>query len=394
MRTADNILRTEAPVILEMHAAAARRRASGRALLHFGQAVPDLSPPEEALAALRAALDDDALHAYSVDPGLAELRQAVADDYGQRWGVSLDPEREIIITAGANHAFFQALLAVVNPGESVLVPTPYYFNHAMALQMLGIRRRDWPMMVSGDRFALDLGRLDDGLAVDTAAIVCVNPNNPTGAVFTPPEVQALVMRCAEGGQVLLYDEVYGRLCFGAESPLHPFLVPGGRESAVVVGSFSKMFGITGWRVGYLIAPASLCEQVLKIQDTTLICAPVAGQFLARECLRSGEVRLAEYRRTLARRADRLAELLADVPELEWRVPGGALFALVAYAPEVPSRRLALDLLAQEDVVTVPGAGFGPAGEGHLRISFGFADEPELAELVRRLRRFLRNYRIR
>ncbi|MBN2430851.1 MAG: pyridoxal phosphate-dependent aminotransferase [Acidobacteria bacterium] len=394
MRTSVNILRTEAPAILEMHEAAARLRSAGRDLLHFGQAVPDLDPPEAALEALREALNEAAVHTYSVDSGIPELRQAVADDYRERWGVALDPDREILITAGANHAFFQALLSVVNPGESVLVPTPYYFNHAMALQMLGIKRRDWPMIVVQDRFALDLDRLDESLSDDTAGIVCVNPNNPTGTVFSANELKTLVERCAHAGKVLFYDEVYGRLYFGEDPPPHPFRVPGGRECTVVLGSFSKMFGITGWRIGYLIAPAALWDQLLKVQDTTIICAPVAGQVLARECLRQGDRQLAEYRRTLKRRAENLAAIVADVPDLRWRAPHGALFAMVACPLDVSSRRLALELLEREGVVTVPGAGFGPDGEGHLRISFGFAREPELDELAQRLRRFFRNYRNR
>jgi aspartate/methionine/tyrosine aminotransferase len=394
VRAADNIIQTEAPAILEMHEAADRLRAAGRDLLHFGQAVPDLQPPPEALAALYEAFADPAVHSYSVDPGTPELRRAVADDYRRRLGIELDPEREIVITAGANHAFFQALLAVVNPGETVLVPAPFYFNHAMALRMLGIRRQDWPMTVSGGRFGLDLDGLDRLLAPDTAGVVCVNPNNPTGTVYPPDEVRSLVMRCRDAGRVLFYDEVYCRLYFGAEPPLHPFLVPGGRECTIVLGSFSKMFGITGWRVGYFIAPATLRQQLLKVQDTIIICAPVAGQYLARECLRRGDSALEDYRSGLERRAARLAAVVEDIPGLRWYSPGGALFAMMGYAGNSPSRDVARALLEMEGVITVPGSGFGAAGEGHLRLSFGFAGEAVLAELGVRLRRFFRNFRNR
>jgi aspartate/methionine/tyrosine aminotransferase len=386
MRITEGIRATDAPPIVGIYAAARDYDRPGRPLINLGQGIPDLPPPPECLAALTARLTDPALHRYGPDQGLPELRAALAADYRRRLGVRLDPEREILITAGANHAFFQALLATVRPGERVVLAAPYYFNHLMALQLLGMHGLEWPVAVRGERFALDLERLDDRLAAGAAGVVCVNPNNPTGAVFGEAEIRGVVDACARRGLTLFYDEVYSLIAFG-EAPPHPFRMPGGREHAIVLGSFSKLFGMTGWRVGYAIAPPAVVEQMMKAQDTTVICAPVAGQVLAAECLRRAPGYPAAYCAELRRRVARLANAVRAVPDLEWREPAGALFTLLPYRRPEPSRELALRLVREAGVMAIPGAAFGAAGEGHLRVSFGFSDEAVIAEAGRRLAEF-------
>ncbi len=388
MRLAPAVLQTASPAIVEVYETARRHAPTDRPVLHLGQAIPDLPPPPPCLDALRAELADRSLHVYSPDQGLPALREAIAADYRARLGVELDPDAEVLVTAGANHAIFQALLATAAPGERVVLPAPCYFNHAMALRLLGLEEAPWPMAVRGERFGLDFDRLPAGAAgPGTAGVVCVNPNNPTGAVYPADEVRALVGLCREREWVLYYDEVYRLLEFGGEAPLHPFQVEGGRERTIVVGSFSKLFGMTGWRVGYLIAPPEALRQVLKVQDTTLICAPVPGQRLAADCLRRFPDYPAAYREELRRRVALLAAVIRGIPGLRWRQPSGALFTMVGYRGGRPSCEVAEELIRSEGVVAIPGSAFGPAGEGQLRLSFGFTDEIAIREAGERLARF-------
>ena len=395
MRLSPAVLKTASPAIVEVYEMARRYAPADRPVLHLGQAIPDLPPPVPCLEALGAELADRALHVYSPDQGLPALRQAIADDYRARLGVEVDPDAEVLITAGANHAMFQALLATASPGERILLPAPCYFNHAMALQLLGLEEVPWPMAVRGERFGLDLERLPaeaDGKG--TAGAVCVNPNNPTGAVYPADEVRALVGLCRKRDWTLYYDEVYRLLAFGDETPLHPFQVEGGRERTIVVGSFSKLFGMTGWRVGYLIAPPDVLRQILKVQDTTLICAPVPGQRLAADCLRRYPDYPAAYRQELCRRVALLGSVIRQIPGLRWRQPSGALFTMIGYDGIRPSRELAEALIRSEGVVVIPGSAFGRWGEGQLRVSFGFTDEGAIREAGERLARFFSGGRIR
>ncbi|HNU00881.1 MAG TPA: pyridoxal phosphate-dependent aminotransferase [Acidobacteriota bacterium] len=387
MRIAEWIQATIAPPIVDIYAVAREYDRSGQPLINMGQGIPDMMPPAPCLAALADRLADPALHRYGPDQGLPELREALAADYQRRLGVRLDPDREIIITAGANHGFVLALLALVQPGERVVLGAPYYFNHLMALQLLGMTGVEWPLTVQGDRFVLDLDGLAPRLAAGAAGVVCVNPNNPTGAVFGAEDIGGVVAACVRRGVPLFYDEVYSLIAFGEEPAGHPYGFAGGREHTIVLGSFSKLFGMTGWRVGYIIAPPPVVEQMMKAQDTTVICAPVAGQALAAECLRRCPDYPVVYCRELRRRVHRLSAAVRDIPALAWREPAGALFTMLPYRHPEPSRQLAARLVREAGVMAIPGAAFGASGEGHLRISFGFSDEATIAEAGRRLARF-------
>jgi aspartate/methionine/tyrosine aminotransferase len=395
VRCAETIRQTVSPAIVDIYELARRHTPPDRPVLHLGQAIPDLLPPAACLDELAAHLDDRSLHTYSPDQGLPILREAIAEDYRIRLGLTVDPETEILITAGANHAFFQALLATAPPAGRLVLPAPYYFNHAMAAQMLGLEALEWPMTVCGERFGLDPDRLPPAAArPGTAGVVCINPNNPTGTVFSDREIRGLVDLCGRHDWVLYYDEVYRLLAFGDEPPLHPFRVDGGRERTLVIGSFSKLFGMTGWRVGYLIAPPEMIRQLLKIQDTTLICAPVPAQRLAADCLRRFPDYPAGYREDLRRRAAALAGEIRAIAGLRWRQPAGALFTMIAYPGDRPSQEVAEALIRTEGVVVIPGAAFGRSGEGQLRVSFGFADEARIREAGARLGRFFNEGRNR
>lgn len=388
------ILATCHPVIVQIQEQARALQASGRPLINLGQAVPDFLPPADTLPVLAKALNDPSAHCYTPGRGLPGLRHALAAAYRHWFGVETDPETEILITAGANHAFFQALITLAAPGSRILLPSPYYFNHAMAATMSGMQPVEWPMIVRNGTYQLDFGNLEKLLQQPAALLVCINPNNPTGTIYPPEDIERLTGFCARHRLPLLFDEVYHRLCLGQTGFRHPFSLAHGRDWTVILGSFSKLFGMTGWRTGYVIAPPDVIHEMMKVQDTTVICAPAAGQILAAECLeRHPDYPLAHTAR-LAGRCRELAAIIRSIPGLTWHDPAGALFGLAAYTWPVPSVEMARLLLQEAGILTIPGSAFGRAGEKTLRISFGHASPEVLDRLGKILPEFFSADQIR
>jgi aminotransferase len=377
---------TAATIITDLNALAAERRATGD-LVNLGQGVADFPPPPAALAAARAALTDPATHLYSHDAGLLELRAAIARKWARDAAVTLDPEREIIVTAGGNQAVAMALLGCIDPGDDVLLPSPYYFNHQMAVHLTGARAIAAPLAPE-DGFALRWERLAPHLTPRTRAAILCTPSNPTGAVADPDALRTCVRELVARDVTVLVDETYEYFVFDGARHTSPAADPALRPHVITLGSFSKTFGLAGWRVGYLFAPAPFVTEALKIQDTLVICAPVIGQRAVAAVLDSDYYpRLAAQRAELAARRDALAAGLARIPRLTWRRTAGSIFAFVAVDDARPSAALARDLIRDAGVLALPGTAFGAAGEHHLRLSYGSAPVPVIEEALRRLAGF-------
>ncbi len=377
-----HLLRTEPPHIAEVNALAAALRGQGRALVDFGQAVPDWPPPAEAVARFAGLLGDPLLHRYTPDPGLPALRHAWAPVLAERWGRPVDPDRGLLVTAGANMAHLIATMGILAPGDRMALPVPWYFNHAMAATLVGAH--PVPVLLRArDGYDLDPDLvLDAARAADCKAVTVVTPNNPTGVTVAPAALAALAEGLGRDGRWLLVDETYAPFA----DPARGHRLPQG-ERVVVIGSFSKAFSLTGWRVGYLAAEPEVVAQFLKIQDTMVICAPRPGQALVLACLEAGgdwlQGRLAEL-------ADRGRAFEAAAPALgAWTVRArGAFFAWIEGPPGTDGLAAARLALETEGVITVPGAAFGPGLSHALRLSLGCAPAAVLAAGLPRLGRAL------
>ncbi|HBN08507.1 MAG TPA: aminotransferase [Cyanobacteria bacterium UBA8530] len=370
-----------APAIAVVNEEADRLQKAGREVIRLGQAVPDLVPSPAVMEKVASALSQRFIHFYSPDPGLPELRQALAKKLATFNRFPVDPQRELLVTVGANQAFVQALIGLGERGAEVVLPSPYYMNHAMAVEMLGMTVVEVPLTEETSGYSLDPEMIEKALTSRTRAIVLVSPNNPTGTVFEPDSLRAVAEMACERGIAVISDEVYEYFC---EKPYSLASEERFRQNVVTIGSFSKTFGMTGWRVGYMAASAELTEQFLKVHDSTVICAPVISQLAVLEALKQPMFFLEEYNRVLRERAAFLEGRISRIPGLQWRPSRGAMFAMVAVDHPLPSSELALDLLRRTGVATVPGSAFGKFGEGHLRISFGFADEDLLSKACDRL----------
>ena len=377
------VLDTPSPAIAEVMGLAGQMTALGRRVFSMAQATPWYGPPEGALEALSARLAEPRTSMYSPDEGFLSTREAVARDMASRRGIRLDPGTEIHLTVGASQAFLSALLAVTDPGDRVLLVEPWYFDHEYAVRFAGLVR-DGAAMTAGPggwEFPMEdiLGRIPG-----SRCLVLVDPGNPTGALLSGGELDALVEACARSGTFLLLDETYERFRFAPGSS-HPWSAGARPGHVITFGSFSKTFGMPGWRLGYLFGDSGILGHALKVQDSAVICPPAPSQIMLERALESGgwvEERLAG----LKSRLDACRSAVRASDALGWVEPGGGFFAMVRLPPGVASRDAARILLLEHGIAAVPGSAFGPAGEGFLRLSFGClpdADiEPAMAALSR------------
>jgi aspartate/methionine/tyrosine aminotransferase len=385
VRLNPNVVATELPPLLELTATAERLAAEGRDVIRLDQGAVDVPPPPAFAARLVARLADPDVHEYAPDPGLPELRTALARHGHEAFGAAWDPAEELIVTAGANQAAFAAILALAGPGDEVLLPAPWYFNHAMALTAIGAR--PVPLRTDPDRgFVPTPDAVAAAITPRTRGLVLVNPNNPTGVRYPDHVVRQVTELVVAEGLWILADQTYHELAFEGGAALSPAAVPGADRNVVTVGSFSKSLGLAGWRVGFLAGPAELVRQVLKVQDSSVICAPRAAQVGLLAALPDARAHAAKVRTLLSERRDRLMTALRDVGLDGFAEPRGGLFLFLALPGHTDDWAFCRRLLEREWVAAVPGATFGPGGGGSIRISFGSTPADRLAEAARRLAR--------
>ena len=273
-----------------------RLESEGRNIINLGQAIPDFGPPLEAMLGFRESLNDDALHRYTPDSGLAELRAAVAASLGPKANGEPVSADEIIITAGANHAFMVACAAILNDGDAVGLLSPYFLNHIMTVQGIGGRPVE---LLPDENFGYAPSDIERAIKdYRLKVLTIVNPSNPTGKSFSREEVTEICDACRKTGTWIFSDEVYRRFDYSPTGHTSVLSIPATEENAIVIGSFSKEFGMTGWRVGWIRVPRRLVSQFLKVQDYSIICASHPGQILALNAMRTqpnwAASHLAEY----------------------------------------------------------------------------------------------------
>jgi aspartate aminotransferase len=343
-----------------LNSRAAELRAHGHPVISLGQALPGFGPPPQAVDAVRDALARPDTHVYSADAGLSSLREALCERLEEAHDIRVSPD-EVIVTAGANQAFMLALMTLVDPGDEVLLPAPYFVNHEMAIAAFGSVAREIPLREAAG-FVLRWEDLEPCISSRTRAVVVCTPSNPTGAMVPPDEMARVVRELAVRGIVLFADETYGRFVYEGEFA-SVAAVPGWRDNSVVVSTFSKSFGMTGWRVGYLLAPRHVCDAAIKIQDAMIICAPVPLQLGVEAVIRENWDYPNTFRDELLARRALLEEGLTGISRLRWTPTPGGFFAFVRVDGCSDSAALASEILERAHVVTIPGSTFGRSGEG-------------------------------
>jgi aspartate/methionine/tyrosine aminotransferase len=373
---------TAAPPIPEAKAWVAGYDGSRGALIDFSQAVPGYPPHPEMLERLgRAAASREAAQ-YGPILGDEALRDAYASHVSDVYGAPI-ATREIAITAGCNQAFFLAMIALAKAGEAVMLPSPWYFNHKMALDMLGIQVV--PLSCRAEKnFVPDVEDARRLLTDRVRAVVLVTPNNPTGAVYSSETIGAFHAFCVDRGIALVLDETY-RDFIDADRPPHGvFKTRDWQDNLIQLYSFSKSYCIPGHRAGALVASDVLIADIAKILDTVQICAPRAPQLALPWAIDALADWRAANRAEISRRAAAFQRAIAALDG--WSIGSiGAYFAYVAhpFAGESDARVCAR-LAAERGVLCLPGSYFGPAQEGFLRIAFANVDAAAIGELPSRL----------
>lgn len=381
---------TPPPVMEARRWIAGARFPPERPLINLSQAAPVEPPPEALRAAMGGMLADPACHLYGPTLGLPELR----DEIAARWSAAYGGEiaaADVAVTAGCNMAFCAAMATIAGPGDAVMLPAPWYFNHRMWLDLMGIETI--PLPCDGD-MSPDPDAARAGMSERVKGIVLVTPNNPTGAEYGGDLVAEFAGIAREGRAVLVVDETY-RDFDGRTGPPHGlFADPDWREALVHLYSFSKAFRLTGHRVGAMVADPARLAEAEKFLDTVAICAPQLGQRAALWGLRNLRDWLAGEREEILRRRAAIRAEFARLPG--WELRGcGAYFAYARHPFGMASDALAQALVAEASLLMLPGTMFGPkladggdgSAEREMRIAFANAGAEGIAELGRRLRAF-------
>jgi aspartate/methionine/tyrosine aminotransferase len=382
-----------APPVME-----ARRWIAGRSfpadrpLINLSQAAP-VDPPPEALrrAIATAALEEPAAHLYGAVLGDMDLREEIAARWSALYGGAI-PAEAVAVTSGCNQAFCAAVATACAPGDAVILPTPWYFNHRMWLDMAGLETVPLPCGRDGLPDPARAAALGERRV---KALVLVTPNNPTGAEYPPDLIAAFAALARERGWALILDETYRDFRRAEGAPHDLFADPGWGETLIHLYSFSKVFRLTGHRIGAMVAAPDRIAQAEKFLDTVTICPSRLGQIAALHGLRAlGPWVAAERAEVLERRAAVEAAFAEAVGG--WRLLScGAYFAFLEHPFAARSDAVAKALVEDQSLLTLPGTMFGPlreqggdgAAERSLRLAFANADRAGLAETVRRLRAF-------
>jgi aspartate/methionine/tyrosine aminotransferase len=355
--------------------------------ISLGQGVVHYGPPEAAIDAVRTGLASPSTHEYQPVAGLPALRERIAAKLAAENGIDAVRGSRVMVTAGGNMAFMHAVMATTGPGDDVILPVPFYFNHEMAIEMAGCRAVRVP---TDARYQLRVDALAAAVTDRTRAIVTVSPNNPSGAVSGERELRAVNALCRDRGIYHVSDEAYEYFTYSGARHVSPGAFPGAAAHTISLYSLSKAYGFAGWRIGYMVYPEHLDAAMMKSQDTILICPTVASQLAAIAALGVGRSYCEPHVRALADvRELVLSQLSALAPLAQVPAADGAFYCLLRISTSLDPLVLAERLIREHRVAAIPGSAFGMTDGCYLRVAYGALQKETVAEGIGRLVRGLR-----
>ena len=367
-RVSRNVAGIALSAIMDMSLRAARE--PGAVSLAWG--LPSFRTPAHIRAAVQRALDSDSeIGKYTLGDGLAELRTAVTREHLAATGIAVDPDDQVLITAGNMEGLNLLFHTLLDPGDSVIVTDPGFVSHIHQIELCGGRATSWPLDEARG-WALDLEALPKLIDERTKAILLVTPSNPTGKIFTERELRRVGELARAHDLLVLLDDPYRHFTY-ENRPRYFNLasVPELAEHVVYLFSFSKCHAMSGWRLGYLVAPERLKREIMKVHDATILCAPHVSQVAGLAALTGPRDHLGDFERVLAARRDQICARLDRVPHVfSYQRPEGAYYVFPRIvAAHTSSAEFADWLLREAKVGVTPGSAFGPAGEHHVRMAF-------------------------
>ena len=326
---------------------------------------------------------------YTSNAGLKELKIEVCNYLKRKQGIDYDYNHETIITVGGSEAIDIGLRAMVNPGDEVLIPQPSYVSYEPCAILAGAK----PVIINlkaENEFRLTAQELLDAITDKTKVLILPFPNNPTGAIMERADLEAVAKIVIEKDIFVMSDEIYGELTYkGGHVSIAS--LPGMKERTILINGFSKAYAMTGWRLGYACGPKEIIEQMIKIHQFAIMCAPTTSQYAAVEALRNGDEDVLEMRRAYNQRRRYLMHVFKEMG-LECFEPYGAFYVFPCIKEfGMTSDEFASRFLAEEKVAVVPGTAFGECGEGFLRISYAYSLD-NLKVAIGRLEKFIKRLR--
>ena len=360
------------------------RRHSGT--ISLGQGVVYYEPPPQVEKHIAEFFRTADSHKYKPVAGLPALVNAFTEKLQAENNITVRPEQTIFITAGSNLAFASAILAITDPGDEVILQTPYYFNHEMAITMANAR----PVLVPTlPNYQLDLPAIRRAINPKTKAIVTISPNNPTGAVYPEGDLREVNFLCSKFGLYHIHDEAYEYFIYDGAKHFSPASISGSADYTISLFSLSKAYGFASWRVGIGVFPVSMISAINKVLDTLQICAPVISQYAALGALEAGlkychekQTEIIAVRKMFLQAFASLGDLI-EVPEAR-----GAFYFLIKPRTTAPPMQIVEQLIKDHGIAIIPGEAFGLTTPA-LRISYGALTRETAAEGLRRLTEGLR-----
>ncbi len=378
---------------LAISAKAKAMRQAGESVVNFGVGEPDFNTPEHIIRAAKKALDEGQTK-YTPSSGLLSLRKAICEKFEKENGLTYEPS-QIIVSNGAKHSIFNACYAILDEGDEVIIPQPYWLTYPEVVKVCGGVPVYLPCKKE-HKYKFFAEELKAAITPKTKMLIFNSPSNPTGAVYGEEEVRAIAAVCEEAGIFVLADEIYERLCYNG---VKPFSIAKCSEKmkdlTVTVNGVSKTYAMTGWRIGYLAAPKDVAKAIDSFQSHATSNASSISQYATIEALRASEAEIASMVATFDKRREKLLKLIREIDGVHAVEPDGAFYVMLvvgdlygkAYNGEVihNSIEFADKLLESEKVATVPGVSFG--ADDCLRLSYSLGEE-EMTTGLRRIKRFV------
>ena len=355
--------------------------------ISLGQGVAWYGPPPEAVEYIQRFLADPQNHKYKLVQGIPELLEAIEKKLAAENRIRLGRDQRLVVTAGANMGFVNAVLAITDPGDEIILNLPYYFNHEMAITMADCKAVCVP---TDEDYQLQPDAIERAITGRTRAVVTISPNNPTGAVYSEESLSRVNNICRRHGIYHISDEAYEYFTYDGARHFSPGSMAGSGPHTISLFSLSKAYGFASWRIGWMVIPERLFEPIRKIQDTVLICPPVISQWAAVGAMAAGraycEDKLGETRAIRRLILERLKEIddLVAVPRAD-----GAFYLLLRVHADLDPMALAQRLIKEHKVAVIPGTTFGVRGQCLLRVAYGALEKDTAAEGIGRLVRGLR-----
>jgi aspartate/methionine/tyrosine aminotransferase len=350
--------------------------------ISLGQGIVYYNPPQAAIDRIGEFLASPDNHKYKAIQGIPALLDAIAFKLQTENQIEIDETRNIVVTGGANMAFMNAVLAITSPGDEVILLTPYYFNHEMAIVMAGCHA---VLVATDENYQLNLDAIAQAITKKTRAIVTISPNNPTGAVYPKAALEAVNKLCRDRHLYHISDEAYEYFTYNGVQHFSPAAIPHSNNHTISIYSLSKAYGFASWRIGYMVIPQHLFTSVKKIQDTIAICPPVISQYAAIGALQVGRNYCREHLKIITKVREKCLAELAKIQDFCTIPPSdGAFYFLLKIDTKIDAMELVERLIKQHRVAVLPGTTFGIDSGTYLRVAYGALEEDTAVEGIGRL----------